>query len=150
MAKGKFKRRVAGGHFKAGNKCSPRNAKKSVLTKTLTSASTDTVRQDGSNRTLRSSQRVAERRLEDACAGPSTPGDVVGDLGNRVMNLNKIIYLFNSLVKAHANHQAGSCTELAIALGNEKKVGLGSKLQFNCQNCSFASDNLPTYVKKQN
>jgi hypothetical protein len=65
-------------------------------------------------------------------------------LGNRIINLNRLILMMNSVYQAHEN-QPAQCKRLQLELKNEHKMGLGSKLQFACKLCNHESSFYDTF-----
>ena len=66
------------------------------------------------------------------------------NLGNRVVNLDLIISMFNSMYRDHQS-SAAHCNAIEVKLLKERKVGLGSDLTFACRRCNFVSETYQTY-----
>ena len=67
-----------------------------------------------------------------------------GNYGNRIVNLDKMIYMINAVYSEHKKHRP-VCRSINLGLDSEHKMGLGSQLTFTCHNCSFKSSAMKTY-----
>ena len=129
MVKGKIRRRQAGSQFQPGNKFSP------------------SYRVAPGEETARPCHNV---HSDDDYHGPELrprpslqKTDECEPLGNRVVNLDKMITIMNDVYRQHS---ASDCGLLNISLCKEHKVGLGSQLQFKCTSCGFITSKMVTYV----
>ena len=125
--KGKFKRRRAGGQFRTGNKLSSTYR----LSSTTASACMDQVDYPSCSPSLRPRPDLQERSEN-------------GSLGNRVINLDRMILTINSI---YSEHDANLCGQLRISLDSEQKYGLGSRLTFKCDSCGHIFKQQETYKK---
>ena len=64
--------------------------------------------------------------------------------GNRIMNINMMIKLINSLYKTHKSIKEKRAI-LDIEIVKEVKQGLAWKFQFRCKNCGFLSQIYSTF-----
>ena len=60
--------------------------------------------------------------------------------GNRIINLNKLMEMFNSTLLLHSKSQ--DCEVPQFDIEDEKKWGLGWKYSLRCKKCGYVS---PTY-----
>ena len=130
MAKGKFKRR-ASGHLFQKSKASSRwtlHHDKPGTSATLAESDVPT--------------RLAFLRSQGEILEQKTPADQ--HLGNRIVDLGQIIAAMNSVYRNHQIYP-GECNTIDLCLVSEWKVGLGSELQFRCNNCKFVSRKYKTY-----
>jgi hypothetical protein len=65
-------------------------------------------------------------------------------LGNRIVNLGCLVDIMNLVVRDHQTFP-DHCETINLMIHKERKVGLGSDLQFACQSCSFISRTTRTY-----
>ena len=66
-------------------------------------------------------------------------------LGNRIVSLDQLISTMNEVFQDHLEFPV-HCENINLQLLSEKKMGLGSNLQFTCQTCGFVSQSCRTYV----
>jgi len=151
MGTGKLKRKAAGGGFKKGNTmykrrktASDQNAEsRATSPKPGTSAEPDqrathpiaepqNPTPPVQRQTLRSHQKQNNLSAKET-------------LGNRIINLDKLLEMFNGLANKHAKHS--KCDNMQLTLKQERKFGLGAKMRFQCQTCKFQSSWFSTYQK---
>ena len=133
MAKGSRKHAKTGCFFQIRNKCSPQG-KKSENKPSIDAAVTgnqNLKESKGSNSIINHGTGCQLR--------PRTPRNSNSTIsGNRIVNINMMIKLINSLYKTHKSIKE-KCAILNIEIVKEVKQGLAWKFQFRCKNCGFLS-----------
>lgn len=135
MPQGKYKRRQAGGQFKKGNK----KQLQSNLSRSVTATESASNSGSNQNNVNTGTTRRGLRHRKDL----ESKNDEQS-LGNRIINLNLLISMMNSV---YAQHSDRECKNFRISLKKEVKKGLGSRLQFHCISCDFVSTKMDTFTK---
>lgn len=137
MAKGKLKRRASGSMFQLNHKKlqAYRKADEDRVQSGSSSAATSNTSDQSAIEDKRPSLRAnQDLKQEGNC----------GEMGNRIMDLNLLIAMMNGISAKHSLFSE-KCRSLNVCLIGEQKLGLGSKLQFKCNNCQFTTERYRTY-----